>query len=126
MKREILIADDDIITQNMVKTTLSSAGYAVLVASTGQEAVKLAKEKLPALIILDINMPEMDGGEAAEVIRNDPKIGKIPIIFLSALVTEKEEKISGRKNLMSFMSKPYNREKLLNEVRKRILESESA
>jgi two-component system sensor histidine kinase/response regulator len=116
--KEILIAEDDIVTQNMLRTTLSNAGYRVFAASNGKEAVDLARKKLPSLIILDIMMPEMDGGEVAEILRGDPKTKDIPIIFLSSLITESEEKVRTKKDVTSFISKPYIRDKLLNEVKK--------
>jgi CheY-like chemotaxis protein len=114
---EILIVDDDIITQNMIKTTLANAGYSPLVASNGMEAIKLAKERLPSIIILDIMMPGIDGGEVADILRKDPKTREIPIIFLSSLISKQEEKIGSKKDIVSFLSKPYNREMLLNEIR---------
>jgi CheY-like chemotaxis protein len=117
-KKEILVVDDDIIAQNMLRTTLSGAGYSVVTASNGMEGIKLATERLPNLIVLDIMMPDIDGGEVAEILRKDPKTVNIPIIFLSSLVSEEEEKTGGKKGIVSFLSKPYNREKLLNEVRR--------
>lgn len=116
--REILVVEDDLVTQNMIKTTLRNAGYQVFTASTGKEAIELAQKRLPEVIVLDIMMPDMDGGEIAEALRNDPKSAKTPIIFLSALVTGKEERVSSQKDPTVFMSKPFNRERLLNEVRK--------
>jgi CheY-like chemotaxis protein len=117
---EILVVDDDIISQNMLRTTLSGAGYSVIIAYTGMEAIKLARERLPNLIVLDIMMPDIDGGEVAEILRKDPKTMAIPIIFLSSLVLEKEERTHGNKDIVSFFAKPYNREKLLNEIRKHL------
>lgn len=118
MKKEILVVDDDIVTQNMLKTTLANAGYAPFSTPSGKEAIKLARERLPSLVILDILMPDMDGGEVADVLRNDPRTKDIPIIFLSVLISEQEEKTGKRKNARSFLSKPYSRDKLLNEIRK--------
>ena len=115
---EILVVDDDIISQNMLRTTLSGAGYSVIMAFTGMEAIKLARERLPNLVVLDIMMPDIDGGEVAEILRKDPKTMAIPIIFISSLVSEHEEKDGSRKDIVSFLAKPYNREKLLNEIRR--------
>jgi len=117
-KKKILIVDDDLISQNMLRATLGSAGYSVLTASSGGEGIELAGKELPGLIILDIMMPGMDGAGAAEILKRNPKTKNIPIMFLSSLVTEKEEKASEKKDAISFISKPYNREKLLNTVRK--------
>jgi CheY-like chemotaxis protein len=115
---EILVVDDDLISRNMLKAALSKAGYSVVTASSGMEGIKLAVERLPNLIILDIMMPDIDGGEVAGILRKDPKTENIPIIFISVLISEEEEKSGGKKDIVSFLSKPYNREKLLNEVRK--------
>ncbi len=114
---EILVVDDDIMTQNMLKTTLAKAGYNPVVASNGMEAIKLATERRPSIIILDIMMPGIDGGEVADILRKDPKTREIPIIFLSSLISKQEEKIGSREDIVSFLSKPYNREMLLNEIR---------
>lgn len=117
-KNEILVVDDELISQNMIKTALANAGYSVVTASNGMEGIKLATERLPNLIVLDIMMPDIDGGEVADILRKDPKTMNIPIIFLSSLISKEEEKSGGKKDIVSFLSKPYNREKLLNEVRK--------
>jgi two-component system phosphate regulon response regulator PhoB len=116
--KKILIVDDDLTSQNMLVTTLSSEGYAVLTASSGHEGIELAGRELPGLIILDIMMPGMDGIDVAAILRDAPKTKAIPIIFLSVLIAEKQERTDYKKGAMSFLSKPYNREKLLNEVRK--------
>jgi len=114
---EILVVDDDIMTQNMLKTTLAKAGYNPIVASNGMEAIRLATERLPSIVILDIMMPGIDGGEVADILRKDPKTREIPIIFLSSLISKQEEKIGSKKDIVSFLSKPYNREILINEIR---------
>lgn len=118
MQKEILVVDDDLISQNMLKAALAKAGYSVVTASNGMEGIKLAMERLPSLIVLDIMMPDIDGGEVASILRKDPKTRNIPIIFISVLISEEEEKSGDKKDIVSFLSKPYNREKLLNEVRK--------
>lgn len=117
-EKEILVIDDDIIAQNMLKTTLSKAGYSVIIASNGEEGINKAKEEPPSLIVLDIMMPGLDGGEVARLLKDDPKTKHVPIIFLSALISKKEENISSKKDMISLLSKPYSRDKLLNEVAK--------
>ncbi|MGB7294597.1 MAG: response regulator [Candidatus Aminicenantales bacterium] len=67
MEHPILVIDDDIISQNMLRSTLSGAGYSVIVAADGDEGIKKAFEHLPGLIILDIMMPGKDGGEVARL-----------------------------------------------------------
>lgn len=113
----ILVIDDDIISQNMLRSTLSGAGYSVIVASDGNEGIEKALEYQPRLIILDIMMPGKDGGEVARLLKNNPKTVNIPLIFLSSLITDKEKKIRGKNDILSFLSKPFKKDELLNEVK---------
>jgi CheY-like chemotaxis protein len=117
-KNEVLIVDDDIITQNMLKTALGNAGYNFVVASNGKEALEKAMGRIPRLIILDIMLPDLDGGEVAEILRKDARTSEIPVIFLSSLISKEEERTGTKKDIVSFLSKPYNREMLLNEVKR--------
>lgn len=117
-KNEILIVDDDIVTQNMLRTALRNAGYGCLVASSGRQALELAAGRLPSVIILDIMMPDMDGGEVADILKKNPRTKGIPVIFVSSLISKEEERIGGKKDIVSFLSKPYSRDILLNEVRR--------
>lgn len=119
--RKILIIDDDIISQNMIRTTLGQAGYSVNIASNGEEGIRKILEQPPDLIILDIIMPGLDGGEVAAILKNDPATKDIPIIFLSSLITKNDKKANTRKEAIVYLSKPYNRDELLNEVKKILL-----
>jgi CheY-like chemotaxis protein len=75
--------DDNIIIKNILNTTLASAGYSVSLGSNGEESIKLAKENSPHIIMLDIMMTGIDGGDVANFLRNNEKTKNIPIIFLS-------------------------------------------
>jgi CheY-like chemotaxis protein len=115
---KILVVDNEIITLTMLKSIMSKAGYEVMAAASGTEAVNLAKENLPFVIILDIMMPGLDGGDVADILKSDRKTREIPIIFLSSLISPREERFSAKKGGISLMGKPYNPDRLLNEVRK--------
>lgn len=121
MAKTILVIDDDIITQNMLRSTLMQAGYSVTVASNGEEGIKRASEQPPDLIILDIMMPGMGGDDVAGFLQMDPETQKIPIIFLSSLIKENEKRSSGAKDRIVYLSKPYNRDELLNQIKKMLL-----
>jgi len=116
--KTILVVDDDMVNLAILKTIISGAGYAVLTAESAKDALTLAGKNLPDLIILDIMMPDMDGTELATIFKADPKTRKIPIIFLSSLISAKEERSNLNKALISYLSKPYKRDLLLNLVRK--------
>jgi CheY-like chemotaxis protein len=112
----ILVVDDDKVTLRTLEKMLRCEGYSVIPLSLGREAIKIAKERSPGLIILDIMMPDMDGGDVASVLKNDPKTKNIPIIFLSSLVTIKEEQSSSKEHGLYFLSKPIERDKLLIKI----------
>ena len=116
--KKILVVDDDKVLLKILDERLSTSGYSVAYTTNGKDAVSIAKERRPDLIILDVVMSEMDGLETAEALENDPATKNIPIIFITALLSqdELEERgpISGR---MSF-AKPVNIDLLLNEIQK--------
>jgi CheY-like chemotaxis protein len=115
-KKEILIVDDDRVTLRTLETILLRAGYSVIPLSLGRKAIKIAKERGPDLIILDIMMPDMDGGDLANIIKNDSRTNHIPIIFLSSLITYREEQSSSKKQGFYFLAKPIERDKLLRQI----------
>jgi len=118
MEKKILIVDDDITHLKLLEKILLSAGFSVAIAMDGKEAIVIAREWNPALILLDIMMPGMDGGETAEALEKNPRTKDIPILFLTSLVTKKEE--GKRKSLLgrNFMAKPFNPDELLKEIKK--------
>jgi CheY-like chemotaxis protein len=118
--KRILIVDDDKVTLKALESILMRAGYSVTPISLGKEAIRIARTDSIDLIILDIMMPDMDGGEVAYVLKNDPETKDIPIMFLSSLITKKEEKSSSKRDGICLLSKPYDREELLYQIKKYI------
>ena len=118
-QKKILIVDDEKDVVIVLEERLANAGYLVIKAQSGKEAIDAAKDQQPDLILLDIIMPEMDGGEVARKLKGCPETRDIPVIFLTCLFSKKEEKNKGRViggNV--FIAKPYSTEELLAEVRK--------
>jgi len=114
-EKKILIVDDDPVTLKMLEKILLSEGYWVAKAANGREALYIAAEFQPHLIILDIVMPIMDGTEAMEKLGKNPKTKNIPVFFLTSLISEKEE-LKNHTAKRHFLAKPIEREKLLKEV----------
>lgn len=120
-KKRILIVDDEPDVLTLLGERLTKAGYDVLKASSGQEAIQSVAKNIPDLIILDIAMPGMDGSETATILRSEPKTRDIPILFLTCLFTKHEEKACG--HLLGqnfFIAKPYDVTELLSEIDKRV------
>ena len=115
LRKKILIVDDDPITLMMLEKILLSAGYWVVQATNGKEALYIAEDYLPDLIMLDIVMPVMDGTEAMEKLEKNPRTKNIPVLFLTSLISKKEEFDNCTAN-RHFLSKPIERDRLLDEV----------
>src|SRR4030042_94371 len=91
----ILIVDDEEDLLWMLGKRLTAEGYSVLAATNGADALALAKSQHPDIIVLDIIMPEMEGGEVAAELKEHPVTRNIPVIFLTALRSKEEEKKHG-------------------------------
>lgn len=114
---KILLVDDEPDILEIVSYNLSAEGYQVYTASNGVEGVAKAKKKQPHLIILDVMMPEMDGIEACEIIRNTQKIKHTLITFLSAR-GEDYSKIAGfNAGADDYITKPIKLKILLSKVK---------
>jgi len=116
----ILIVEDNIVNQRVLVNLLKPMGVNTIVANNGKEAVDiLQSEKVDKidLIIMDINMPVMDGFSATRAIRLDPKFDHIPIIALSALVLDSEIKKMFDSGMNAYLAKPLNISKLYSAFR---------
>ena len=122
MIKKILVADDEIETLQLLERKLSAAGYEVVKAISGQEAITRIKKFLPNLILMDIVLPDIDGSEVIKTIKDDPLTQHIPVIFLSGIVTRGDDhaklevKVGSR--LYPAIPKPFQIEQLLSEIRK--------
>ena len=117
MKR-ILIADDEEATRFVIKYALEDAGFEVITAEDGYEAINLIREEMPDLVILDVNMPEISGLDVTKLMRKDKATEKIPV-FISTAADSIKNEFSGL-NIESFISKPYDVDILLSSVRRAI------
>lgn len=118
--KKILIVDDNEVNLKMLKKILTDAGYSLFSANNGTDAIKIALDQIPDLVITDIIMPGIDGGAVANILRNEPATDKIPIFFLSSLITIGEEKCKTKDDVTCLLAKPINREELLKKIREYI------
>jgi two-component system sensor histidine kinase/response regulator len=119
--KKILVVDDDKVFLKLAENDLTKEGFAVITAQNGKDAISKAKSEKPVLILLDISMPGISGGEVGNLLKDDPQTQDIPVIFLTALLTKADEE--KRKNMLSghyFIAKPYDLQALLAEIRKYI------
>lgn len=121
LSKKILIVDDDEVYLRLAEHDLIEAGYTVTKAMNGKEALTKAKADRPDLILLDVQMPELDGTEVIEAFREDPLMKKVPVIFLTGILTRAEEERLGHViGGNFFLAKPYRAKELLEEIQKRI------
>src|SRR6266853_4745748 len=115
--RRILVVDNDFNTTRLIKILLEKTGnYFVLPENDLAKAHQTARDFRPDLILLDIVMPEIYGGEVAARLRHDPELRRTPIIFLTALVTEAEAKSGLEIDGHSFLAKPINISELVGAI----------
>jgi CheY-like chemotaxis protein len=114
-ERRVLIVDDDQDSTYLVKILLEKIGhYRVLEENDAAKAHQTARNFRPDLILLDVMMPQRDGGDVAAQIEADPKLQRTPIIFLTALVTKAEAKAGFHIQGHPVLAKPVNILKLIN------------
>jgi CheY-like chemotaxis protein len=105
---KVLIADDSSMMRKIAKMSLEKGGHTVLEAEDGAKAVELAKQEMPQIVLLDAEMPEMDGWEACKALKSDAQTAQIPVLMCTGhdLSEEPEQLTSSGAN--GFVLKPYN------------------
>jgi CheY-like chemotaxis protein len=118
-KKRIFIVDDESGFTRLLKLTLEkTGGYLVQEENDGTNAWRAAREFKPDIIFLDIVMPKIDGGDVAQQIRSDPALAHVPIIFLTAIVSQKEtnSEIGG----FPFLAKPVSLDAITQCIREHL------
>jgi DNA-binding response OmpR family regulator len=116
-KADVLIIEDDDIVARTIERLLRVAEFHTYVAGTGVDGLQIARRRIPDLVILDVNMPGMNGYEVCQEMRSDPLLKDVPILFLTAKAKD-EDRISGLKaGADDYLSKPFNMEELILRVR---------
>lgn len=116
MQRIILIVDDLMMIHRIVGKILREAGYKVLRADNGRKGYEMAKTWKPDLVIMDIEMPVMDGIEATRLIKTDPDVSAIPVVMLTSLGSEEDIKRAYDAGANRFLNKPVSKDDLLTTV----------
>lgn len=134
LKRRILVVDDNLPLVNLVAEIVKHEGYAVVTAFDGLEALGKARSESPDLIIMDLDMPKMDGYEACRALQSSPATARIPVLVLTGQgqvdpFTAPKDKFNQDKGIrermeafesgaLEFLSKPVRASELLEEVRR--------
>lgn len=114
---QILIADDNQANIDTIFDYLELQGYELIIAKNGLEAIEMAKNRQPQLILMDIQMPKMDGLEAIRRIRSEEKNAKIPIIAVTALAMAGDREKCLEVGANDYLSKPFSLKNLSDKIK---------
>lgn len=118
MGKKILAVDDDAHIRRIVQVSLERAGYTVATATNGVEALELLDTVEPDLVILDINMPYMDGHEVLKSMKDSPETASIPVIMLTANTADEDVIKGWESGADSYLTKPFYEVELLQFVKR--------
>jgi len=111
-----MVVDDSITVRRVTQRLLERNGMRVLTARDGMDAVALLQDNVPDVILLDIEMPRMDGYEVAAHVRNDPRLKEVPIIMVTSRVGEKHRARAIELGVDDYLGKPYQEAQLLDAI----------
>jgi two-component system cell cycle response regulator DivK len=117
MSKRVLVIEDQEDNRTILRDLLTSTGFEVLEAVNGIEGVEAAARELPDLILMDIQMPEMDGYEATRRIKGEPTTAAIPVIAVTSYALSGDEDKAKAAGCDDYVTKPYSPRALLATVR---------
>jgi two-component system cell cycle response regulator DivK len=126
MKRTVLLIEDNDANRYLARFVLEKNGLEVIQASNGIEGVRIALERLPDLILMDIEMPEMDGYEASARLRADPRTAHTPIMAFTSFALPSERQRALRQGFTDYLEKPFDIDELVRRVVRLLPPSPSA
>jgi two-component system cell cycle response regulator DivK len=118
MSRRILIVEDQEDNRTILRDVLGTVGYELIEALNGEDGVKLAQSERPDLILMDIQLPKMDGYEATQQIKSIAELKTIPIIAVTSYALSGDEAKARAVGCDGYIAKPFSPRELLEKVRK--------
>lgn len=111
-----MIVDDDRDIVDMTRMILENGGYEVIPALSGPEALRMVLSTRPDLILLDINMPEMDGWETLRILRVDEETNRIPVAMFSIKLELRDKVLGLKEGAYDYITKPFSYDELLDRI----------
>ena len=115
--KRILVVEDELETEEMLRTYFEFCGYEVLSTAWGQDVLEMCRENPPDVIILDVQLPDMDGYEVYQALGSTQQTSHIPVIFLTKLVDDDLKATSRAMGALDYITKPFDLEELERRVR---------
>jgi len=122
----VLVVEDEDDGREIFGTILRHNGFEVILAGNGAEAVRLATEHRPDLILMDLSLPELDGWEATALLKEDPRTADIPVIALTVHVQEEDRRRAAQAGCVDFVAKPVEPRTVLEMVKRYAKSNRSA
>ena len=113
----ILVVDDDWEIIRILRRYLEQAGYAVLTANNGDQAMQRLRERKPDLLVLDLMLPDKDGWDITKMIRADTKLAATPIIMLTARVSDSDKIVGLELGADDYITKPFNAQEVVARIK---------
>jgi CheY-like chemotaxis protein len=104
----ILVVEDNERNLKLVRDVLQFAGYQVISARSGEQGVALARQEMPDLVLMDLQLPAMDGAEALRVLRDDPRTRPIPVVAVTAFAMKDDRERALHAGFDGYLEKPIN------------------
>jgi two-component system cell cycle response regulator DivK len=114
----VLVVEDNEKNMKLVRDILQATGYSPLEASSGEQALALAAEHAPALVLMDIQLPDLDGAEALQRLRSDERTAGIPVLALTAQAMQGDRERFLAAGFDGYLSKPVDVDELIETVRR--------
>jgi len=116
MRSKLLLVEDDEFSRDMLSRRLERHGFEMIVAADGREALQAARQSRPDIIVMDLDMPVMDGHTAIRALQNDPRTFKIPIIVLSAHCSNEDVHAALSAGCRAYETKPIVLKRLTDRI----------
>ena len=125
MSKKIMIVDDSVTVRKVTTRLLERNGWDVATAKDGVDAIKQLQDASPDIVLLDIEMPRMDGFEVLRIVRRDPHLQNLPIIMITSRTGEKHKQQAFDLGVNRFLGKPFQEANLMETIEECIDEANS-
>jgi CheY-like chemotaxis protein len=116
MTGRVLVVENDAMSRELATRVLSAGGYDVVCATDAEEAIFIAPEVRPDLVLMDVGLPGIDGIEATIVLHDDPTLAHVPVVALSALAFSSDRERALRAGCVDYITKPVGARELLDRI----------
>jgi len=122
----VMVVDDSLTVRRATERLLTREGFTVITARDGVNALELLQKAVPAAMLVDIEMPRMDGFDLTRNVRADERLKDVPIIMITSRTAEKHRQVAFDLGVNAFLGKPYREDELLHHVRALVKAAETA